>query len=377
MQALALADDTTGALEVGARFAGAGVRSLVALESGLSAAEEADADAVVLDLSTRHLPPTQASARARGVAAAARQAGLNHVFLKTDSTLRGPIGAHFQALLDVWPDRTLVYVPAYPALGREVVRGTLLVEGRPVHETAFSADPIDPVAESRIVELLAGQMRARILSVESAWDLARQLDGIPAGAVLVCDGSRESDLEAVAQVLRPRVERVLVGATGGFAGYWIRCLPIPCRGAANLPRARRWLVVNGSLHPRSREQTARSGLPRIRPGVASPAQAGWRLLEAPETRQSDPAAIAAALAASVREFVQREDVDGLVVFGGDTLRAILETLGETCVQPAGELLPGIPIARTLRCGLALISKAGGFGGPDLIREIRERLESSR
>ena len=71
MQVLAIADDTTGALEVGAQFAGAGVRTRVSLRSGLNRPNRV----LVVDTHTRRLQPSRARVQIGRLAATARANG--------------------------------------------------------------------------------------------------------------------------------------------------------------------------------------------------------------------------------------------------------------------------------------------------------------
>ncbi len=372
MQALCLADDTTGALEVGAKFAAAGMRCLVWLEP--EGVWPHDPPAGVLDLATRHLPPPQAGQRVLFAAAQARQAGASHLYLKTDSTLRGPIAAEFQALLQTWPDRPLVYVPAYPAMGRTVRQGVLYVDGRPVAETAFARDPREPVCESSILRLLARDSSAPLVPAPSAAELETLLARQPAGHILVCDAQDDADLDAIATVLAGQRPPPLVAGTGGFAGYWFPRLPLPRDAARVCLVARRWLVINGSLHPRSREQAAQAALPRVAHGAEWPTGADWALIETPAERAGHPAQAAHELAVMAARLVRENSVEGLVIFGGDTARAVLEALAVHVLEAAGELIPGIPVSRALSGGLVVVTKAGGFGPPDVLLRIQEEIE---
>jgi uncharacterized protein YgbK (DUF1537 family) len=62
------------------------------------------------------------------------------------------------------------------------------------------------------------------------------------------------------------------------------------------------------------------------------------------------------------------------VTGGETARAIARSLGASALLVEREVLPGIPQGRLLggaRAGLAVVTKAGGFGGEDaLARSVR-------
>src|SRR5258705_533178 len=80
-----------------------------------------DMPVLVIDTETRHLPAGRAAALVRAVAAGYREFAPWLIYKKTVSTLRGNIAAEFGALLDVFSERTLVYAPAYPQMGRTVV----------------------------------------------------------------------------------------------------------------------------------------------------------------------------------------------------------------------------------------------------------------
>lgn len=374
MQILALADDATGALEVGARFAASGVSTAVAIDAEPEWGRLESYTAVVVDAATRHLPSEAAAARLRSLATAAKERGIPHIYKKTDSTLRGPIPAEFDALLEVWPERGLIYAPAYPAMGRQVIGGELFVDGLPVHQTAFAQDPLNASRESSIPRLLERGCRARLQAARSAEQMRALLEGGIAGAILVCDGREDADLEAIAEVLSSGAPPYLAAGAGGFAGYWVRALPVGRTATRARPAARRWLVVNGSLHPRSQQQIETCGLPRISPADRFPPSHSWAVLATASEPLGAPLEVAARLGAETRRIVERDAVEGLVVFGGDTARAVAEALEERIVEPCGELLPGIPIARLLRRGLALASKAGGFGPPDVIARIRSAWE---
>src|SRR5512138_683535 len=141
MRILAIADDTTGALEVGGQLALSGVKALVTTSKGLGVSGAA----VVVDAQTRHMPAARAEATVAGLATVAQQASTPYLYKKTDSTLRGNIAVEFRALLNEFAGRPLIYVPAYPKMGRIVRKGELLVDGRPLAETPMARDPLNPV----------------------------------------------------------------------------------------------------------------------------------------------------------------------------------------------------------------------------------------
>jgi D-threonate/D-erythronate kinase len=332
MQALALADDLTGALETGALMVAEGVTCAVAVSGPF----DATASSAVLNVATRHVSAEEATRIVR--AAVSRRPP--YVFLKTDSTLRGRIAESLAALRAEFPERALVYVPAYPALGRTVRGGVLYVDGVPLAGTAFARDPLNPVRESSIRAVLGGV----------------------AGEIEIIDGECEADLARAVERFRARP--AIVAGTAAMARYWARTLPVERRAATPaLPRVRGGLIVCGSRYPVSRAQTATAAN-----------LAEWKTLSPADELRGDPLKVAAQLGEDVRALIGREAIEAMVVLGGDTALAILQALGCRVAHPLGEVLPGVPVSRIHVFGraLTLVTKAGGFGdNRTLLAVIRE------
>lgn len=316
---LAIADDLTGALEVGAKFAGAVVTT------DLAVSRRPDTHVLVVDTETRHLAPDEAADVVLEMALSAREFARDFIYKKTDSTLRGNIAAELRALMSVYPGRPLVYAPAYPDMGRTVRDGHLFVHGVPVHRTAFAADPLNPVHGSSIMDLL-GDVPATVL-----------------------DGEMNADIEAAALDIVQRDPPPLAAGPASLAGALARCLrlnreklPLPC-----LPRC---LVVNGSLHPASAAQ-----IEFARENGAI--DGDWVCCE------RHPESVLAMLADA--------PYDGIIVFGGDTAFHIHRALNARDFHPYGEVVAGVPVSR--RGDLIWVTKAGGFGAPELLCELRKQL----
>ncbi len=318
----ALADDLTGALEVGAKFAGHGLESRVAPWPAI--AWDSAAAVLVLDAETRLLASHDASARIADLAREIRLRGAALVYHKTDSTLRGNIAGEMRALADLFPERELLFAPAYPALGRHVRHGRLFVDGQPLEATAFARDPTHPARTS---------------------DLRSLLENVPRLTIL--DGETESDLASAARAVLDRAGQTIACGPAGLAAHLAAALGGSAHDIA-WPALRRALVVNGSLHERSAEQVQM-------------ALAQWTEREGWDFAERDAAA---------RRWVEG-GYDGAVIFGGDTAYRVLTALGSPPLDPLGEILPGVPVTR---CGSSwLVTKAGGFGAPDLLCRLREKL----
>ena len=67
--------------------------------------------------------------------------------------------------------------------------------------------------------------------------------------------------------------------------------------------------------------------------------------------------------------------EGLFVSGGETLRGLAAAVGVDAFEVTGEIAPGLPAARVRGGrwdGVELVSKSGGFGGPDLLARLLAR-----
>lgn len=334
---LGIADDLTGALEAAAKFACQGLGARVTTEITLSGPPEVPV--LVIDTETRHGAAEKAAAIVREAAESALQFAPWLVYKKTDSTLRGNIAAEFRALLELIPDRSLVYAPAYPEMGRTVKGGHLFVGDLPVHQSAFASDPLDPVRESDITVLLRG---------------------VP---VLVLDGESNADVMAAAGRITAMDPPSLAAGPAALAWALAQCIPSMCRGEVRcLPRLPRCLVINGSLHPASVAQVA---FARARGCFVG----GWRYFDdAPGCAGLDRAR---QTAERVRCLIRTSPVDALVVFGGDTAFGIHRALGGQPFEVWDEVLPGVPLSRS--GDLFWVTKAGGFGAPDMLCNIQRAL----
>ncbi len=337
---------------------------------------------LVIDAGTRRLDDRAAALRIRQIIrACSAESPIPHVFLKTDSTLRGPIGRSIQAILDEYPDRKLVYAPAYPALGRIVRNGALFIDGALVTETAFTQDLLNPVRESSPVRLISAAVRDGVRSATP-----RELrQALCTGAVIVADGETDDDLEIAA--LETRNAGAIAAGTAAFARAWARMLGLPRSPGPPAPVARSGLIVAGSLHPRSRAQiryAQERGMPGFAAGddVAVIARAlqerEWAIIATSDHLCAEPLQVAAELGRAVRDIAARVRFDAMIIFGGDTASAVLAALGYSAARPIQQVLPGVPVSMPCgECSHLVATKAGGFGPEDVIEQIIIKLEARR
>src|SRR5688500_898882 len=111
---LVIADDLSGATDVGVQFAKQGVRAFVTIRSTDTRQNLAElfaaSEVVLVDIESRHVAPEEAGRRVMELVEEAFAAGVKLFYKKTDSTLRGNVGAELDALLKVSGQRTLCFI---------------------------------------------------------------------------------------------------------------------------------------------------------------------------------------------------------------------------------------------------------------------------
>ena len=379
-----IADDLTGACDAGAHFSGRG-RVGVFVDA---ARVDATREVAVVDTESRALSPSEAGARVRAAARDLRtRIRTGFVFKKIDSTLRGPVTAEIEALLEVSGRPTALVCSSFPAHGRTVIGGVLCVDARPAHTSAIGRDPAYPGDTSVVTDILRrGAARPvrhlPLAEVRGGSAALRAALRRAAGGIIAADAETEADLDALAAAAIASPHVILAGSAG-LAEFAARHLG-HAGSVAPMPKGRAWLIVAGSLHPVARAQIrALEGA-----GIAGVAVDG--LLE-PDTRAlatelgegrpvflttADGEAataearrgMAAALAATAARLLEKTRPELLAVSGGDTAHALMSALGADRIEltgaPASGLGLGELVTRTAR-SLPWLSKSGGFGAPDL------------
>ena len=400
-----VADDLTGALDAAAPYAGRGFqvkvhRSPDTLPSPEDATDgpsgprkaqsgvpsfEPTGTVLAVSTSTRHLAPAVARAAVTAAGRRLRAWDPRLVFKKIDSTLRGPVPHEVAAAMEVFSRRFALVCPAFPAAGRVVRDGEVFVYGEPLRETEYVNDLRTPAPVDSLEALFAriGAVR-RLRPGES-------LPARPGDGIVVADAETDAHLVRLAALAAEHERDVLaVGSDGLAAGlaslFGTHGRPVRIAGGAG----RTVLFALGSRSETTAEQVdrlldANPGLPVVEaPAGRLDAKAVARaagsaravVLRVPDSPRGDPGTVVRSFAGGVRSAVERLGgpgrLDAVVATGGDTVEAILGAFDIAALDLLGEFRPGIPVSRGTAPGgadLTLVSKAGGFGTPELFAEL--------
>ena len=397
---LILADDLSGAADCGVASAQAGLETLVLLDADAAAEGVA---ALAVDLDSRSLDGAAAGAAVRRVAERRLRPG-SVLYEKIDSTLRGNPGAEIAAArtalaacLPAHHGTLAVVAPAFPATGRTVRDGRVLVRGVPLAQTEIwrrepgGADPHLAAA----LEAAGLPTRAAPLETVRGGALAAAMQRARAegAGAIVCDAETETDLAAIAAAGTALGPGIAWAGSAGLARYLAALVASGAgpAGRTTLPPARRRggpvLAVIGSMSTLARTQCQALADQARRVAVtpdallAGPATPSWVAAEAAlhDAIDAVPAVIltveaqaggeplptrsvSAALARLAAPRLER--VGALIASGGDTARAVLTMAGVAGLRLLGEIEPGVPLsvaAGLPGAPLPVVTKAGAFG----------------
>ena len=417
-----VADDLTGATDSAVQFAQDGWAARLALTVP-SAGSGRPASVVAVVTDARAMPGPDAQEATATAVASLLDSGVERLFVKIDSTMRGSIPEQIAGALGAWSrkheDAIAVVCSAYPTMGRTVENGHILVNGEGVHLTSVGTDPVTPVSTSDLRELLPGSVHlvpgggsdANPSELHAALSSA-----IEEGArVISVDASTDDDLARLAGAIEELGERVIpVGAAGlavAMSSVWKAAGKAPGVSA----EARRTVVVVSSLHDVSRTQAdylrehfaddrIRVLAPTLEEALDPAAMSDWAdrelgdarrepgsgphsdplpeliVIESPTERPADdyagetPAAelIADSLATITYRVLDHSPVDALMLLGGEGARAVLSRLGAEALLVRDAIREGIPLGTIeggTAGGLTVVTKAGGFGAPSTVHEI--------
>lgn len=412
---LIIADDFTGALDTGVQFSAHGIATRVIVEPDVDFTVH-ETKVLVVDTETRHLPAKEAYDTVAKLTERARQAGVQYIYKKTDSALRGNIGAELAAVLKASGCKQLPFLPAFPQIGRITCGGVHYVDGVTVTESPFGIDPFAPVTHSVVTDLIAEQcdLPARSFPALKAGENMPQDEGI-----LIFDAADAADLyHTGCQIFRQGEIHIMAGCAG-FGAALPQLLGLTAKTARPIPKLDpRLLVVCGSVNSITLAQldsAENNGFTRLRLTPRQKLEPGyWQSTEGKLTltcieemlaknphciietndrdgnqltadyaaklginRENLRVRIAGSLGYLVGEIFTSPSLGTLLLTGGDTLLQCMNSVGVKELEPLCELEKGVVLASFTYngCTRHVITKSGGFGKETLFTDLVEHIKS--
>lgn len=416
-----VADDITGANDIGIMFAKADYLTHVYPidESGeyAFAAGSPQPDICILDTNSRLDTPEVAYRKVSDATHRLQAAGCHHYFNKTCSVFRGNIGAEFDAMLDTLGEPFAVVVLGFPKNGRLTRNGIHYVHGQKLADSEFRHDPIHPMTQSSLVDILQAQTERRVglltheVVGQGAMALRQQIEAMRTRCdYLILDVIDQPALTTIAHAVH---DLPVICGSSALA----EALPMVWGAAASPPpihlpprRGLGVLCAAGSLMPQTAAQIQHlcaAGVPafildtprlfepgerqaeieRLIAGVVRVVTEGRDvLLHSPNEptvvadlqaeglrRGWSKTGIARLVSDTIAEVVAcavaQAGLNRLVVAGGETSAAVCARLGVTGLRIWQEIQPGLPSCLTLSPSpMLLVLKSGSFGSADFLAQ---------
>ncbi|MBQ7221681.1 MAG: four-carbon acid sugar kinase family protein [Synergistaceae bacterium] len=393
LKLLVVADDFTGALDSGVQFASLGAAVKVVTHPQYDLTQTEGLDVLIFDAESRHKDSQTAYRIVHDFVKRVSDFGVEFVYKKTDSGLRGNIGAELAGAMDALGREEMAFVPAFPAMSRVTRDGVHYINGIPVAQSMFGSDPFEPVKSSYVHEIISSQTDKK--------------------GIYVYDAETDGDMVAIAGHLGHEGLRLTAGCAG-FAGVLAHVLGYhgSPREVKGMPE--KFVMLCGSVNPVTRAQMDYAGrfgfvyralspeqkLSPTWPGSPECSEAARRwlgefgeshaILDAnnpdeteatneyirthsltvEEVRLNISRAIAGAGKALMDEGLDAR----LMCVGGDTLLALMEAVGVHELVPLCEEELGVVLTSFSYGGKSyyIMTKSGGFGEPDLLVKLASK-----
>ena len=412
-----IADDFTGGTDLASTLASGGMRTVQTI--GVPEGRIDSADAVVVALKSRTVPPAQAVAESLAALRWLQAQGCRQFFFKYcstfDSTPAGNIGPVIDALMGALDLSFTIACPAYPENGRTVYRGHLFVGNQLLSDSGMKDHPLTPMIDANLVRVLQAQTRQRVGLIGHdtvVTGAAGILDACKTAArsgtgISIVDAISAANLHAIGKAC---AELPLVtGGSGialGLPDNFRRSGELPERAtAATLPRIDgAAAIIAGSCSTATNAQVARwletrpgfrVDVRRLLTGANIVGEAlDWQSRQGrrnpvliyatstPEEVRAVQAQEGAAQAGQKIEAALAEIAAGLaqagtrkfIIAGGETSGAVVKRLGIRALRIGPAIDPGVPWTCSVAAQpLALALKSGNFGSVDFFEKALNRL----
>ncbi|MFP9129540.1 four-carbon acid sugar kinase family protein [Niallia sp. BSM11] len=257
-----VADDTTGANDIGIMFSKSGYKvKVLTFEENMEIVR--DADVVIIDTDSRLDSPNTAYDKVFKATKILQKAGCTMFYNKTCSVFRGNIGVEFDAMLDELNEDFAIISLSFPQNGRTTTNGIHKVNGKRLEDSEFFHDPVHPMIESNLESILKKQTRRNVTSIyletvrKGPEELKKAIEKAKNDyQYVIIDGQTQEDLTIIAQAAAGF--RVLAGSSA-LGEELPKVLPKSAfpnlASTVSIKDSNGVLIISGSLTPQTKEQT--------------------------------------------------------------------------------------------------------------------------
>lgn len=259
-QCVVIADDLTGANATGVLLKKMNYKAYTVMNTErIELSTLADCDCVLYPTDSRGVDARIAYHRVYNVCSLLKNDEVKVYSKRIDSTLRGNLGSETDAMLDcLGEEYVAIAAPCFPASGRIVVGGYMLVDGIPLHKTNIALDPKTPVKVSEAAVLFREQSKYQVSSIQlndlmhgKHYLAGRMKECAAQGSrILVIDCVTQEDLDLIADAVITSGLKVVAVDPGVFTATLARKQIVPVKKEEK----NKILAVVGSVNPNTTSQ---------------------------------------------------------------------------------------------------------------------------
>lgn len=414
LKLLIITDDFTGALDTGIQFTKQGIKIQIAVEQNPENILLSNtAQVLVIDLETRPLTGKQAYEIVKDVMLWAKKEKIQYIYKKTDSALRGNVGAELKAVADVYKE-CVYFIPAFPKINRITKNGIHYIDNTPLSESAFGKDPFEPVQYSSVKEIITKEYNLFVNCVKKDISAENYLNQIE-HQIIVFDAETEKDIKNRLYELKQNNAIHLLAGCSGLAEFLPEILSLKGNIEKTYEKKQGLYIACGSLNPITKQQmnyACKNGFERINLTAKQKlileyydTEEGKQFLKKIEyicrknncvivdtfdleTRETEKLAeerkmskeqVRFAIAkchGKIVKYLIEQNIDYTIFMtGGDTLMGLMKNLDNPELIPICEVSQGVVLSILKWNGknLQVVSKSGGFGNKDVFVEAAKKL----
>lgn len=410
-----VADDITGANDIGIMFAKSGYRSAVfplELIKDCDMEKEAEElDVIIIDTDSRFDSQEEARKKVREATGILMGLRCDRYHNKTCSVFRGNIGAEFDEMQDVLGVSCSMVIAGFPDNGRTTVDGIHYVYGKRLEESQFRHDPIHPMNTSSLKEIMEKQTSRRIANITVS-DLDQGVDFVKKkkdrlkkeASYLIFDVRDQEDLKLIAEAVAEEVSLCGSSAIGQeLPAAYEACSPDPgcfilagsltAQSIAQVDYLKKTGCVSFTFSAESIYEAGEidgETEKLIREASKVLREKGRVLVHTPNSPEQVQAVkeaglkkglkheeigklISGAMCRITRGVLQETGCRKLVVAGGDTSAAVTRELRICSMRIGAEIEPGVPLmeGKSSLGRLSLVLKSGSFGSDAFLEKAAE------
>lgn len=389
MKLAIMADDFTGANDIGVNFIKYGLNVVTLVEN-----KKIDCDVKIISSESRNLKEKESYEKVKKLFCELKKSGFDKFYKKIDSTLRGNVKKEIEAILEN-TDEIVSVVVGFPKMQRKIINGRHYLKEKPLLETEFANDPVKPIVEDDLKKILPNSELITIKDIRG--DFQKRLKNIKS-KLLIFDSETEADLKKIAkELVKLKLDKFIVGSAGimqylpeewGIKKGKVLIISGSCSNT-NIKQIEEFIKTSNEeidvfnldilkqdekileLVSKSKKDILIRTLEKKKEMdfiLNEYKKKGIEKIEATKLVVNYVAEI-------TQKIIRMKNIRNLLISGGETTYRIIKKLKIKGLKIEEEIETGIAKTRSLDLKYSIITKPGGFGGKKIYKKAYENLKN--